>query len=192
MKKRVIGLFLLIGLPLVAIADNIHVTVNSPVYSYPDNREFKESVYVCVLTPFNKMYAGVDVKKTQAQSNASQSCQNKEGSNSIFCTPKDAMCTTATVILSNGDSRHQGVSAIVLFNGFDQTGQHLLVNESIDDFSTYNFDNKIMSFDIPDGWTVRFFKEKNFQGDYYTRSSGKGNADDFPHSISSMKILRKK
>lgn len=63
MKKRVIGLFLLIGLPLVAIADNIHVTVNSPVYSYPDNREFKESVYVCVLTPFNKMYAGVDVKK---------------------------------------------------------------------------------------------------------------------------------
>ncbi|EFE54135.1 hypothetical protein PROVRETT_07131 [Providencia rettgeri DSM 1131] len=38
MKKRVIGLFLLIGLPLVAIADNIHVTVNSSMYSYPDNR----------------------------------------------------------------------------------------------------------------------------------------------------------
>ncbi|WP_127554781.1 hypothetical protein [Morganella morganii] len=73
------------------------------------------------------------------------------------------MCTTATVILSNGDSRHQGLSAIVLFNGFDQTGQHLLVNESIDDFSTYNFDNKIMSFDIPDGWTVRFSKKKTFR-----------------------------
>ncbi|MBQ0532032.1 hypothetical protein SGI36_11190 [Providencia rettgeri] len=61
--------------------------------------------------------------------------------------------------LSNGDSCHQRLSAIALFHGFDQTGQYLLVNESIDDFSTYNFDNKIMSLDIPDGWAMRFFKK---------------------------------
>lgn len=53
--------------------------------------------------------------------------------------------------LSNGDSCHQRLSAIALFHGFDQTGQYLLVNESIDDFSTYNLGNKIMSFDISDG-----------------------------------------
>ncbi|MBO1928625.1 hypothetical protein J4731_01655 [Providencia rettgeri] len=80
----------MIGLPLVAIADNIHVTVNSSMYSYPDNR--------ACSNPFNEMYASVDVK-IQAQFNASQSCQNKEGSR-YFCTPAKI---TATVTLSNGE-----------------------------------------------------------------------------------------
>ncbi len=31
------------------------------------------------------------------------------------------------------ESCHQRLSAIALFHGFDQTGQYLLVNESIDD-----------------------------------------------------------
>ena len=53
--------------------------------------------------------------------------------------------------LSYGDSCHQRLSAIALFHRFDQTGQYLLVNESIDDFSSYNLGNKIMLFDISDG-----------------------------------------
>lgn len=192
MKKIVIGLFLLLAPPLDSMANNIHVTVNSPTYSFSNNKLLTQNVYVCVLTPFKNMYAGVDVKKTQAQFNSSQSCQDKEGENSIFCTAKEAVCTISTVTLGHRDGNHQGITAIALFNGLDQTGLHLLINESVDDFSMYDFDDKLMSFDIPNGWEVRFFKDKNFQGDYYTRQSGRGNADGFPRSISSMKILRKR
>lgn len=192
MKKLIIGLFLLLEYPLVSMANNIQVTVNSPTYSFSKDRLLTQNVYVCVLTPFKRMYAGVDVKKIQAQFNASQSCQDKEGENSIFCSAKEAMCTVSTVTLGHQDSSHQGITAIALFNGLDQTGLRLLINESVDDFSLYNFDDKLMSFDIPNGWEVRFFKDKNFQGDYYTRQSGRGNVDGFPHSISSMKILRKR
>ncbi|WP_369686445.1 hypothetical protein [Photobacterium kishitanii] len=55
--------------------------------------------------------------------------------------------------------------------------------------SIYNFDNRMSSYDIPSGWTVRFYEGTNYTGGFYTRKGGDGNATGFDNKVSSIKIL---
>ncbi|MGE6384016.1 peptidase inhibitor family I36 protein [Shewanella baltica] len=159
--------------------------------SVADNKYTASDVYICVLTPFNKLYAGVDIQKTKSQLNASLTCQNEQGEGSIFCSAKETKCIISTIVLNNQSNSNQSRSVVSLFSEVNQTGQQLRIDQSVNDFRQYNFNDKLSSFNIPIGWEVRFFKDKNYQGDYYTRDSGMNNATGFTDSISSMKILKK-
>ncbi|AGH73614.1 DUF1028 domain-containing protein [Edwardsiella piscicida] len=70
-----------------------------------------------------------------------------------------------------------------------QKGESLNILQDISDLSQYNFSERISSFAIPHGWTVRFFEDKNFSGNYYTRVEGDTEASAFDNKARSVRIL---
>lgn len=48
---------------------------------------------------------------------------------------------------------------------------------------------KTVSWTIPKGWTVRFFAGKNYTGDYWTRTGGKGQEPELRDKFQSVQIL---
>lgn len=80
---------------------------------------------------------------------------------------------------------------IELFEGLGQSGSKLEITDNIPTLSSIGgtFNDKISSYKIPDGWTVRFYEHGNYQGAYHDLS---GNGDMPVHDVaSSAKIIER-
>ncbi|AUW07394.1 beta/gamma crystallin-related protein [Vibrio campbellii] len=95
---------------------------------------------------------------------------------------------------------HDVVSSVRVFKPFEGltmyehgefNGRQLKTTESLPNLTSYlyNFNDMASSFNITDGWEVRFYEHANYQGRYWTR---KGSGDLPEHNvISSVKITKK-
>ncbi|AMG31550.1 phospholipase [Grimontia hollisae] len=91
------------------------------------------------------------------------------------------------IIQSNGKSK---VKSLIIYEHNDQQGKSLAVFNDMP-YVGNEFNDIMSSWEMPSNWEVRFYEHENYQGDYYTRSSMKGNADMFNDKISSIRILKK-
>ncbi|HFQ5059157.1 TPA: anthrax toxin-like adenylyl cyclase domain-containing protein [Vibrio vulnificus] len=78
---------------------------------------------------------------------------------------------------------------ISLFGDYNYSGQTVYVTESVPYLSNFDFNDKLSSFKIPNGWEVIFYEDENYKGRKYTRS-GNGSAP-INDKISSIKITKK-
>lgn len=60
-------------------------------------------IYLCLLTPFNKVYVDAARSERIARYKVGQRCEREHKEGSLFCRPKDAVCSTTT--LDDGDAR---------------------------------------------------------------------------------------
>ncbi len=84
--------------------------------------------------------------------------------------------------------------ANVLNNNFLDKGLAILTTSDIADLNTEDMsyiNNRIKAWSIPTGWTVRFYEDANFQGNFWTRQGGRGDDVELRDKISSIKILSK-
>ncbi len=79
---------------------------------------------------------------------------------------------------------------VILYDNTNYSGHSVALDRSIPSLSDINFDNKMDSYRIPAGWTVRFYKDPNYKGDYYTRTQSEVHAHGFFDSISSVKVFK--
>ena len=77
----------------------------------------------------------------------------------------------------------------IIYEDFDQKGKALSIQYDIRSLGEMN--DQLSSWDIPKGWSLRFFEHDDYQGRYYTRHAGTGNAHDFNKLINSIKILKR-
>ncbi|WP_416041994.1 beta/gamma crystallin-related protein [Edwardsiella ictaluri] len=105
----------------------------------------------------------------------------------FFCRPKDASCSTTT--LDEGYS--QGADRLMVYEDSSQRGASLSIDRDIPDLSRYRFADRISSFSVPQGWTVRFYEGTDYSGGYYTRSGGEQEATGFNDHIRSIRILNR-
>ena len=80
--------------------------------------------------------------------------------------------------------------SVALFAGENQTGSHILIDDSQTTLSNNNFNDQVVSVDVPEGWQARFYEHENFSGRYWTREAGKHNLPE-GKIISSIEILGK-
>ncbi len=174
------------ALASIAHASDINLIVNhSQVIGPSINRS--QILHVCVLVPFNEIYAQADFTQSMARDRVSRACQDKRGRNSIFCQSDKAVCSISDLGRSDTTESSCGVK---LYSGENQTGREIRVPSNTSDLGHFDFDNQLTSYYIPLGWEVRFYKDRNYSGDFYTRKSGYGSAIEFNKSISSIRILR--
>lgn len=145
-------------------------------------------VYVCSLKPFMDTFSQAGRTEAEAKQNVRSSCEKQYGEGSIFCKTSDAKCEGSS-LRGSSDSDVSDNASAVIYQYRHQTGPSLMLSHDISDLSMYKFDDKMSSFSIPRGWRVRFYVDKNFRGDYYTRDHGSYNADGFEDKISSIKII---
>lgn len=84
-------------------------------------------------------------------------------------------------------------AAIVLYSDRDHQGFALHITEDMS-YVGDDINDKMSSFSIPEGWTVRFFEGSDYQGGYYTRTANDNDhnfAQGFNDKISSVKIVSK-
>ncbi|PQJ84889.1 immunoglobulin-like domain-containing protein [Aliivibrio sifiae] len=81
-------------------------------------------------------------------------------------------------------------STVKLYAENDQSGEMVQFSSDVADMSVFGFDNKLSSYDIPQGYSVRFFEGLNFTGTYYTRHSSVGNSTVFDNIVKSVKVLQ--
>ncbi len=79
---------------------------------------------------------------------------------------------------------------VVLYDNTNYSGHSVALDRSIPFLGDINFDDKMDSYRIPAGWTVRFYKDANYKGDYYTRTQSEVHSYGFFDSISSVKIFK--
>ncbi|HIF9329060.1 hypothetical protein A0J47_011730 [Photobacterium damselae subsp. damselae] len=159
------------------------------IVSGSNNGSVNRPVSVCVLNPFTKIFAEAGITEAQARHNVSLACQRDQGSNSIFCEESKARCHQSQIW--NGDQTSGNSGELIIYNMRNQAGRTVTITDNIADLSNVQFDNTLESFEIPVGWTVRFYEDKNFSGGYYTRTAGKYNADGFMNKISSIQIMQR-
>ncbi|TFH89374.1 hypothetical protein [Vibrio ouci] len=51
--------------------------------------------------------------------------------------------------------------------------------------------DRMKAWSIPEGWTVRFYEDAHFQGNYYTRDGGYGSDPELWDKISSVEIIHR-
>ncbi|MDD9158020.1 hypothetical protein PVK64_17800 [Aliivibrio sp. S4TY2] len=145
-----------------------------------------QEVYVCTLQPFNDIFADVGITEDIARYKVGKRCEIKQGGNSIFCKPKDASCSVSYLT-----GMSESYKSLTIYSDKFQRGIALNITGNESDLTRHNFNDSMSSFLIPVGWTVRFYENKNYEGGYYTRKNGKGNAQGFDKKISSIQILSK-
>ncbi|EMJ7186209.1 hypothetical protein D8T49_05565 [Vibrio vulnificus] len=148
-----------------------------------------DSVYVCSLKPFIDSFSEAGRTEEYARLNVRNSCEKQHGEGSIFCRASDAKCELSFLGSSSVDGGND--ASVVIYKYRHQTGPSLRVDDDISDLSMYRFDDDISSFSIPFGWRVRFYVDKNYQGNYYTRDHGSFNAEGFDDTISSIRIIHR-
>ncbi len=74
-----------------------------------------------------------------------------------------------------------------IFADRDYAGKHIGISSNVADLGV--MDNMLSSWLLPTGWEVRFYEDRNFKGDYYSRVSS-GNANIFEDRTSSIRILK--
>lgn len=91
-------------------------------------------------------------------------------------------------LLKNVDRNNVGSSSVVeLYEHGGFKGQRIDITSDVPFLSDFN--DKLSSFSIPEGWEVRFFEHADYQGRYWTRT---GTGDIPEHDVvSSVKILKK-
>ncbi|ACR68958.1 hypothetical protein DBV23_18075 [Edwardsiella ictaluri] len=144
-------------------------------------------IYICMLTPFSSLYADAARSEQIARYKVGQRCERGQGEGSLFCRPKDASCSTTT--LDEGYS--QGADRLMVYEDSSQRGASLSIDRDIPDLSRYRFADRISSFSVPQGWTVRFYEGTDYSGGYYTRSGGEQEATGFNDHIRSIRILNR-
>ncbi len=91
-------------------------------------------------------------------------------------------------ILIRGDSTEP--AAIVIYEDSNFEGRSLSLENNVSFLGDLNFNDILSSFEIPNGWTVRFYEHANFEGGYYTRSAGEHFTNHFNDIISSIKVFK--
>ncbi|EGU36424.1 hypothetical protein VII00023_21362 [Vibrio ichthyoenteri ATCC 700023] len=148
-----------------------------------------DSVYLCTLKPFIDSFSEAGRTEEYARLNVRNSCEKQHGEGSIFCRTSEAKCERTylgSVSVGSGND-----ASAVIYKYRHQTGPLLRIDGDIADLSMYRFDDDMSSFSIPRGWRVRFYVDKNYRGDYYTRDHGSFNADGFDDVISSIRIIHR-
>lgn len=84
-------------------------------------------------------------------------------------------------------------NALVVYQHRDFQGKSISITEDIS-YIGDEMNDKLSSFIIPGGWSVRFYEHADFQGRYYTRNAQSADSNftaDFNDMISSVKILNR-
>ncbi|WCF13272.1 beta/gamma crystallin-related protein [Edwardsiella piscicida] len=121
-----------------------------------------------MLTPFSSVYADAARSEQIARYKVGQRCERGQGEGSLFCRPKDATCSTTT--LDEGYS--QGADRLMVYEDSRQRGASLSIDRDIPDLSRYRFADRISSFSVPQGWTVRFYEGTDYSGDTIPAAAG--------------------
>ncbi|WP_375320923.1 hypothetical protein [Aliivibrio logei] len=82
----------------------------------------------------------------------------------------------------------------VLNSDWLDKGLAILTTSDIADLNTEDMsyiNDRIKAWSIPKGWTVRFYEDPNFQGNFWTRQGGRGDEVELRDKISSIQILSK-
>jgi len=90
-------------------------------------------------------------------------------------------------IIRNNDPE---MDSVEIFENSSYRGKMASFSQDTPSFGDMN--DKMSSFKIPQGWTVRFYQHENYGGNYYTRDANSDDAwfaRDMNDKISSMKIL---
>ncbi|CAE6891345.1 hypothetical protein ACOMICROBIO_GDFFDHBD_00918 [Vibrio sp. B1REV9] len=80
-------------------------------------------------------------------------------------------------------------SAVKLYSELDQSGEMVQLSANVADLNSFDFGNKLSSYNIPANYRVRFYEGTNFTGRYYTRDAGVTNASHFLDIVNSVEIL---
>ncbi|HDN2509976.1 MULTISPECIES: beta/gamma crystallin-related protein [Providencia] len=156
-------------------------------YHNNSSRHDTQVVHICALSPFSEFYAEAAFSEQNARQKTSRRCELGQGKGSIFCKAKDAKCSTSKISF-NGDYLEE---SMFVYTKTWQKGEYLEIDENIPNLSRYDFADKIASYSIPDGWTVRFYEGVNYTGKYHTESGGEHNALGYGEKIRSIKIIRR-
>ena len=185
--KKILFLTTLLGFSTASHAD-LHLEFKNVNNLNNNNGSNSNSsrVYVCTLQPFRDVFADVGVTEDMARYKVQHRCEKSQGDGSIFCKTKEAKCVESSLISGGDMGRHNGVS---IYSQNYQMGASVKITHDIPNLGDYNFDNRMSSYDIPAGWTVRFYEGLNYMSDYYTRKGGEDNATGFDNKVSSIKIL---
>ena len=186
--KKILFLTTLLGFSTASHAD-LHLEFkNVNNINNNGNNSNSSRVYVCTLQPFRDVFADVGVTEDMARYKVQRRCEKSQGEGSIFCKAKEAKCVESSIFSEGDTGRYKGKGVSIYSQNY-QMGESVKITHDIPNLGDYNFDNKMSSYDIPMGWSVRFYKGVNYSGVYYTRNSGDGNATGFDNQISSIKIL---
>lgn len=153
-------------------------------YNFHSGNE--HSVYICLLEPFQETFMDAGLTEKYARYKTQLRCEESQGEGSIFCKARNAKCTESSLMLSE---RGHSAERFVIFSDKFQRGKSISIHHNEPDLSDHNFDDRMSSYRIPSGWTVRFYEGKNYTGNFYTRHSSEANAIGFNNQISSIKIL---
>lgn len=85
--------------------------------------------------------------------------------------------------------KKQSAPQVILYDLFNKKGDKLVISQDQSNLTYFN--DKISSYTLPEGWTVRFYTEPNYQGDYYTRHESTYHDSHIDNKIKSIKILSK-
>ncbi|OBU32065.1 beta/gamma crystallin-related protein [Photobacterium kishitanii] len=183
--KKIIFLTTLLGFSTASQA-GLHVEFKNVNNLNNNNGGNNSRVYVCTLQPFRDVFADVGITEDIARYKVKQRCEKSQGENSIFCKAKEAQCVASSLAFGIDTNRNNGIS---IYSSNNQMGTSVNITHDEPNLSIYNFDNRMSSYDIPSGWTVRFYEGTNYTGGFYTRKGGDGNATGFDNKVSSIKIL---
>lgn len=185
--KKILFLTTLLGFSTASYADLHFEFKNVNNLNHNDRSSTNNSrVYVCTLQPFRDVFADVGVTQDMARYKVQHRCEKSQGEGSLFCKATAAKCVESSLVLGIDTDRRHGVS---IYSQNNQKGESVMITHNVSNLSDYNFDNRMSSFAIPSGWTVRFYEGVNYSGGFYTRNSGDANATGFDNQVSSIKIL---
>ncbi|WP_279151916.1 beta/gamma crystallin-related protein [Photobacterium iliopiscarium] len=185
--KKILFLTTLLGFSTASYAD-LHFEFKNVNNLNNNNGSNSGRVYVCTLKPFSDVFADVGVTEDMARYKVQRRCEKSKGEGSIFCKAKEAKCVESSLVsgMDTGRYKSKGVS---IYSQNNQRGESVKITRDVPNLNDYDFDNKMSSYDIPMGWSVRFYEGINYSGVYYTRNSGDANATEFDNQVSSIKIL---
>lgn len=183
--KKIIFLTTLLGFSTASHA-GLHLEFKNVNNLNNSNGSNSSRVYVCTLQPFHDVFADVGITEDITRYKVQRRCDKSQGEGSIFCKPKEAKCVESSLVSGIETRRNNEIS---IYSQNHKMGTSIMINHDEPNLGKYNFDNRMSSYDIPVGWTVRFYEGANYTGDYYTRKGGEGNATGFDQKVSSIKIL---
>ncbi|WP_063646500.1 beta/gamma crystallin-related protein [Aliivibrio fischeri] len=163
------------------------LSVSSASYAgFNFNTGNESRIYICTLQPFKDIFAEAGITEDIARYEVQRRCEKSQGGDSIFCKSREAKCSQSTIVLGIESNGNQSIE---IYSQNNQRGSSVKINHNEPDLNDYNFNDRMSSYDIPSGWTVRFYEGKNYTGGFYTRKGGEGNATGFDNKVSSIKIL---
>ena len=90
-------------------------------------------------------------------------------------------------IIRNNSSQKPNRNKVEIFEHYNFAGSKLDIKGDTPNLG--NFNGKLSSYRMPDGWKVRFYEGINYTGGYYTRSGYELSAEKFNDRIRSIRIL---